>query len=141
MNRIWHSNLKNSIQEMSSKYHQLVEKLPAVFNKLCCKTVNGVTESKKGRCTEAKKGHYEFAKVLEITKPFISSGCFKKKSYYNGESSGKITWLKWAIYYYYPGERAIQIFSIFARRHWLKVTSQRAMFSGIARYYSDSGIV
>ena len=25
--------------------------------------------------------------------------------------------------HYYPGKRAIQIFAIFARRHWLKVTS------------------
>ena len=41
-----------------------------------------VTDSKKGRCVEAKKGHYEFTQVLAITKPFISSGCFKK-SYHN----------------------------------------------------------
>ena len=27
------------------------------------------------------------------------------------------------ICHYYPGERAIQIFPIFARRHWLKITS------------------
>ena len=33
---------------------------------------------KKGRCVEAKKGHYEFAQVLAITKPSVSSGCFKK---------------------------------------------------------------
>ena len=42
---------------------------------------------------------------------------------------------------YHLGERAIQIFAIFARRHWLKVTSQRAIFPSIARCYSDSGIV
>ena len=39
---------------------------------------SGVTESKKEGCLEAKKGHYEFTQVLAITKPFISSGCFKK---------------------------------------------------------------
>ena len=29
----------------------------------------------------------------------------------------------------------------YTRRHWLKVTSYRAIFSGIGRCYSDSGIV
>ena len=36
--------------------------------------------------------------------------------------SGGITcW--YCIVFYYPDERAVQIFAIFARRHWLKVTS------------------
>ena len=37
---------------------------------------------KKGRCVEAKKVHYEFAQVLAIIKPFISSVCLKN-SYYD----------------------------------------------------------
>ena len=40
----------------------------------------GVIESKKGGTLRLKRGtfRYEFKQVLAITKPFISSGCFKK---------------------------------------------------------------
>ena len=39
---------------------------------------SGVTESKKEQRVGTKKRHYEFTQVLAITKPFISSRCFKK---------------------------------------------------------------
>ena len=59
---------------------------------------------------------------LEIARNIAKFNIDRTICYVDKNWSKFTKWTMW-ISPYYPGERAIQIFAIFARRHWLKVTS------------------